>query len=221
MDMTRIDSPTARSALLVDGENLSVAEAGRVLLLAGKSGWPIVRRTYGHAARIPGWALAPGFSFVQTGTHKNAADLALCVEAMDLFHSGFEKFFVASSDSDFSFLAITLREKGATVIGIGEAKAPESFRKACSAFVELAEKVVTPASISTRPQTIEDKIVAIVTAHKGAMEITELNVRMKHDHAFLITSVPEKTWRAYLTARPHLFICGPKSTTAQVRLKVG
>ena len=69
---------------------------------------------------------------------KNAADLALAIDAIDLFHTGgIEGFCLVSSDSDFSHLALRLREHGVMVIGYGERKAPASFRRACDRFIEL------------------------------------------------------------------------------------
>jgi len=67
---------------------------------------------------------------------KNASDIALVIDAMDLLHSGrFEGFCLVSSDSDFTRLAARIREQGVDVYGFGEQKTPESFRRACRRFV--------------------------------------------------------------------------------------
>jgi len=69
-------------------------------------------------------------------TGKNASDIALVIDAMDLLHSGrFNGFCLVSSDSDFTRLAARIREQGTDVYGFGEQKTPESFRKACRRFV--------------------------------------------------------------------------------------
>ena len=67
---------------------------------------------------------------------KNATDIALVVDAMDLMHGGaINGFCIASSDSDYTRLAMRIREQGLFVMGIGRANTPESFVKACHTFV--------------------------------------------------------------------------------------
>src|SRR6516164_8855310 len=69
-------------------------------------------------------------------TGKNASDIALVIDAMDLLHSGrFDGFCLVSSDSDFTRLASRLREQGADDFGFGEQKTPESFRQARRKFI--------------------------------------------------------------------------------------
>jgi len=69
-------------------------------------------------------------------TGKNASDITLVIDAMDLLHSGrFDGFCLVSSDSDFTRLAARIREQGVDVFGFGEQKTPESFRQACRKFV--------------------------------------------------------------------------------------
>jgi uncharacterized LabA/DUF88 family protein len=69
-------------------------------------------------------------------TGKNASDITLVIDAMDLLHSGrFDGFCLVSSDSDFTRLASRIREQGIDVYGFGEKKTPESFRQACRRFI--------------------------------------------------------------------------------------
>ncbi len=80
-------------------------------------------------------AIIPQQQFAYT-TGKNASDITLVIDAMDLLHSGrFEGFCLVSSDSDFTRLASRIREEGVDVYGFGEQKTPESFRQACRRFV--------------------------------------------------------------------------------------
>ena len=75
----------------------------------------------------PKYAIDPYQQFAYT-TGKNASDIALVIDAMDLLHSGrLDGFCLVSSDSDFTRLASRLREQGADVYGFGEQKTPESF----------------------------------------------------------------------------------------------
>jgi hypothetical protein len=94
------------------------------------------------------YAIDPYQQFAYT-TGKNASDIALVIDAMDLLHSGrFEGFCLVSSDSDFTRLASRLREQGADVFGFGEQKTPESFRQACRKFI-YTENLLPGAQVST------------------------------------------------------------------------
>lgn len=132
-----------RIAVLIDADNASPRHAEAIFIEIAKLGEAVVRRIYGDFASpgLRGWsdklarhALIP----IQTVAYtkgKNASDIALVIDAMDLVHSGlYEQFVIVSSDSDFTRLAQRLRESGAEVYGIGEQKAPESFRQSCRRF---------------------------------------------------------------------------------------
>jgi uncharacterized LabA/DUF88 family protein len=84
---------------------------------------------------MPTLALVPHHQPANT-VGKNASDIALVIDAMDLLHSGrFDGFVLISSDSDFTRLASRIREHGLDVYGIGQQKTPEAFRKACKRFI--------------------------------------------------------------------------------------
>ena len=88
---------------------------------------------------------------------KNASDIGLVIDAMDLLHTGrFDGFVLVSSDSDFTALANRIREQGMDVIGIGEGKTPESLRNVCSRFV-MIENIVEeePAEVPAKGQPAE------------------------------------------------------------------
>ncbi len=64
---------------------------------------------------------------------------------MDLLYTRrFDGFCLISSDSDFTGLAVRIREEGLTVYGFGERKTPEAFRNSCHKFI-LTE-VLRPTS---------------------------------------------------------------------------
>lgn len=137
-----------RIAMLVDGDNAQPAFLGHALAETAKYGDVITRRVYGnwtnsgksawkkaiheHAALpVQQFAYIPG---------KNATDIALIIEAMDLLHSGtVDGFCVVSSDSDYTRLAIRIREQGMFMMGVGRANTPESFRNACEVFVHTEQ----------------------------------------------------------------------------------
>lgn len=133
-----------RLAVLIDADNASAKIADGLFEEIAKWGEASVRRIYGDFshARSKAWAdvlskhaIIPHQQFAYT-TGKNASDITLVIDAMDLLHSGrFEGFCLVSSDSDFTRLAARIREQGIDVFGFGEQKTPESFRAACKRFI--------------------------------------------------------------------------------------
>ncbi|WP_431323151.1 NYN domain-containing protein [Rhizobium sp. YTU87027] len=133
-----------RLAVLIDADNASAKIVDGLFEEIAKIGEASVRRIYGDfaSARSKAWtdvlskhAIIPQQQFAYT-TGKNASDITLVIDAMDLLHSGrFDGFCLVSSDSDFTRLASRIREQGVDVFGFGEQKTPESFRQACRRFI--------------------------------------------------------------------------------------
>lgn len=135
-----------RIAVLVDADNAPSSKAGAILSQVAKSGNAHVRRAYGNwkSSQMKGWegrlqefAIAPVQQFAYT-KGKNASDIAMVIDAMDLLHAGVaDGFAIVSSDADFTPLVMRLRQSGAEVIGFGAKKAPVAFQNACSTFYFL------------------------------------------------------------------------------------
>jgi len=133
-----------RLAVLIDADNASAKIVDGLFQEIAKIGEASVRRIYGDfssvhskawAAVLSRHAIIPHQQFAYI-TGKNASDITLVIDAMDLLHSGrFDGFCLVSSDSDFTRLAARIREQGVDVFGFGEQKTPESFRQACRRFV--------------------------------------------------------------------------------------
>jgi len=133
-----------RFAILIDADNASHRIAAGLFEEVAKFGEASVRRIYGDFSSprmkswveiLPKYAIDPYQQFPYT-SGKNASDIALTIDAMDLLHSGrLDGFCLVSSDSDFTRLASRLREQGLDVYGFGEQKTPESFRQACRRFI--------------------------------------------------------------------------------------
>ncbi|RTE93599.1 MULTISPECIES: NYN domain-containing protein [Bradyrhizobium] len=144
-----------RLAVLIDADNASAKIADGLFEEIAKIGEASVRRIYGDFsnARSRGWAdilskhaIIPQQQFAYT-TGKNASDITLVIDAMDLLHSGrFDGFCLVSSDSDFTRLAARIREQGIDVFGFGEQKTPESFRQACRRFVYTENLLAGPVN---------------------------------------------------------------------------
>jgi uncharacterized LabA/DUF88 family protein len=150
------ESRLRRFAVLIDADNTSPRIVAGLFDEIAKFGEASVRRIYGDfsSPRLKSWtevlqqyAIDPYQQFAYT-TGKNASDIALVIDAMDLLHSGrFDGFCLVSSDSDFTRLASRLREEGADVYGFGAQKTPESFRQACRRFI-YTENLVPQMSAS-------------------------------------------------------------------------
>ena len=131
-------------AMLIDGDNAQPSYIEHVLAEASKYGVVSVRRIYGDwtTPEMTGWkdslqtfAIQAVQQFRYT-TGKNATDSALIIDAMDLLHSGsVNGFCIVSSDSDYTRLAMRIREQGMFAMGIGQSHTPKAFISACEVFV--------------------------------------------------------------------------------------
>jgi len=149
-----------RLAVLIDADNTSPRLADGLFEEIAKLGEASVRRIYGDfsGTRLKSWAdilakhaILAHQNFANT-TGKNASDIALVIDAMDLLHSGrFEGFCLVSSDSDFTRLAARIREQGLDVFGFGEQKTPESFRQACRRFIFTENLLPAPPASERQP----------------------------------------------------------------------
>jgi uncharacterized LabA/DUF88 family protein len=150
------DNRLPQFAILIDADNTSPRIAAGLFEEVAKFGEASVRRTYGDfsgqrlkswAEVLPKYAIDPYQQFAYTNV-KNASDIALVIDAIDLLHSGRpDGFCLVSSDSDFTRLASCLREQGADVYGFGEQKTPESFRQACRQFI-YTENLLPEAQVA-------------------------------------------------------------------------
>ncbi|MDD9992085.1 MAG: NYN domain-containing protein [Rhodospirillales bacterium] len=140
------DGEAPSLAVLIDADNTSARYAQAIFEEIVKLGEANVRRIYGDfsGSRLAAWdAAIQSLAILQHQQRnntkgKNAADIALVIDAMDLLHKGrLDGVCLVSSDSDFTRLAQRLREDGLLVYGFGERKTPEAFRNACSRFIYL------------------------------------------------------------------------------------
>ena len=132
-----------RLAVLIDAENISGKCAQVLFRTIATLGEANVRRIYGDFSGgcHKSWDDAVRSLAIDqcqhraTTTGKNASDIAIVIDAMDLLHRGRgDGFCLVSSDSDFTRLAKRLREDGMDVYGWGEKKTPEALRRACNDF---------------------------------------------------------------------------------------
>ncbi len=135
-----------RLAVLIDADNVPRGTIKGIIEETALYGTPTIKRIYGDwtSPNISGWkssllenAVTPIQQYSYT-TGKNSTDSAMIIDAMDILYSGkVDGFVLVSSDSDFTRLAIRLREAGMMVIGMGEKKTPNPFIVACDKFIYI------------------------------------------------------------------------------------
>jgi len=163
-----------RFAVLIDADNVPYANVKGMMEEIAKYGTPTFKRIYGDWTKptVSGWksvllenAITPIQQYSYT-TGKNATDSAMIIDAMDILYTGkVDGFCIISSDSDFTRLALRLREAGAKVIGMGQKKTPLPFIAACDKFIYieiLSEQASDTSKEEDRrentiaPETIKD-----------------------------------------------------------------
>jgi uncharacterized LabA/DUF88 family protein len=147
-------------AVLIDADNAQASVIESLLAEIARFGEASVRRIYGdftspNSAQwkkvLNQFAIKPVQQFAYT-TGKNATDSTMIIDAMDLLYTRrFDGFCLVSSDSDFTGLALRIREEGLSVFGFGEEKTPDAFRNACHKFIFT--EVLRPLPSSTIPDT--------------------------------------------------------------------
>lgn len=165
-------TPDRKIALLIDADNVSHNKIGEMLAELSKYGTANIRRAYGNWASdgLKGWkdklhdfAIRPIQQF-NYSTGKNATDIALVIDAMELLYTQkLDAFCLASSDADFTPLVMQLRANGHEVYGFGERKTPSPFVNACTAFLyldSLGDAGVATSSASSPAATARAKPVA-------------------------------------------------------------
>ena len=133
-------------AVLIDADNIPYSNVKGMMEEIAKYGTPTTKRIYADWTKpnANGWksvllehAITPIQQYSYT-VGKNSSDSAMIIDAMDLLYSDkVDGFCIVSSDSDFTRLAIRLRESGMKVIGLGEKKTPNSFIVACDRFIYI------------------------------------------------------------------------------------
>jgi hypothetical protein len=147
---------TGNIALLIDADNASPDSLDPVLTVLAELGAVNIRRAYGNWSKtsLKGWsglshryAIEPHQQFDVT-KGKNATDMKMIIDAMDLMFSGkVDGFGIMSSDSDFAPLVMRIKQDGLPVYGFGRATTPEAFREACTRFIDVEQlsRIAVPA----------------------------------------------------------------------------
>ena len=175
-------------AILIDADNISPKYVKVILDEAATFGVAACKRIYGDWSdvRLKSWkdallnnSIIPIQQYSYT-TGKNATDSAMIIDAMDILYSGnVEGFCLVSSDSDFTRLAVRLRESGMYVIGMGEKKTPNAFIAACNKFkyLEVLEQAnrpkPEPKAAPAPVEPVESEMTPLSTIKRAILTIVD------------------------------------------------
>ena len=175
-------------AMLIDADNTQLSKLESVIQEISTNGRIVVKRAYGNWRKgsLKNWEnelkrlaikAEQQFDYV---AGKNATDMALVIDTLDLLHSGiYDAFVIVASDSDYTPLAIKLRESGVFVMGVGEKKTPEPFRNACDEFVyleNLSKDTDTQTAAVQKPaETAERNAQESAEERRKAKELKEIH----------------------------------------------
>ena len=188
-----------RLAVLIDADNAAAKNLKPIMDEVAKYGVPTIKHAYGDWASLAGWKealLEIGAVPIQQYAYtkgKNATDSALIIEAMDILHENVvDGFVLVSSDSDFTPLALRLRESGKKVYGIGEKKTPRPFITACDKFiyVEILSSDTLPPVEQNEDEGAKSPA-ASAKAQKKPISISDADVR------FLAQCISEAAGESY------------------------
>ena len=148
-----------RIALLIDADNAPASKIDVILAEVARHGAANVRRAYGNwksphlkqwEATLHAYAIRPIQQFAYS-TGKNASDMAMVIDAMDLLYArSVDAFAIVSSDADFTPLVMRILTDGSKVYGFGQQKTPEPFVNACSQFTYV-EGLGQPSATASDP----------------------------------------------------------------------
>ena len=169
-----------RIAVLIDADNIPSNNVKGMMEEIAKYGTPTFKRIYGDWTRpnLTGWknvllenAITPIQQYGYT-TGKNATDSAMIIDAMDILYSEkVDGFCLVSSDSDFTRLALRLREAGMMVIGLGEKKTPNPFIVACDKFIYLEILKGAPVKSVIKAEIGKDKREPVVAPMEALKKV--------------------------------------------------
>ena len=178
-------------AVLIDADNISSKYAATIFEELEKYGLSSYRRIYGNWSKANGWnegvlleySIMPVQQFSYT-TGKNATDMAMVIDAMDiLYKNKVQGFCLVTSDSDFTRLAMRLREENMFVLGMGESKTPVALTRACNRFIHLnlVDEQGKSAEDTNAQESEEQNVTPISEVRKAVLALINENDGKKVD----------------------------------------
>jgi len=225
----------SRVAVMVDCDNTTPEALGFALQVVAQFGRVMMRRGYGnHQTLANKWqeslvrmAFTPCLQY-QYASGKNTSDIALALDAQEaLFDDRADTFCLVTSDSDFAYLCRKLRERGATVLIVGEAKTPDALQNASDQFfmwqaAEVVPAVQVPAPVKKRrPKALLDAVALMAeSTGDGKVGLGALGQYMKRTNPSFAPKVyGHSTLTDMVRAYPDLVLTQAQNNGSWVSLK--
>ncbi|MDE7351648.1 MAG: NYN domain-containing protein [Acetatifactor sp.] len=187
-NIEKLSGERMQYAVLIDADNISSKYAATIFEELEKYGLSTYRRIYGNWSRGNGWSegmlleysIMPVQQFSYT-SGKNATDMAMVIDAMDiLFKNKVQGFCLVTSDSDFTRLAMRLREENMFVLGMGESKTPVALTRACNKFIHLnlvaeQNKALEENELSGPEESDEQNVTSISEVRQAILAVINEN----------------------------------------------
>jgi uncharacterized LabA/DUF88 family protein len=250
MSIPNFQEENRRLAMLVDADNIQASLIKEIIAEASRYGLVSVKRIYGDwtADNMKSWkeilhthAVQPVQQFRYT-SGKNATDSALIIDAMDILYEGaMDGFCLVSSDSDYTKLAMRIREKGKFVMGIGHKITPKAFVNACDVFTytenlvtelnskqpdkEITQPIKMEMPLSTSPLRLIKKAVDMSAGEDGWALLASVGTKLRQlDPSFDPRTYGKKQLTQLIDSFPSDFETKKKvskagTTVVSVRLK--
>jgi hypothetical protein len=228
-------------ALLIDADNADLATIDQVLADLADQGDVRIRRAYGNwfKSGLKAWdakLTGRGIRAVQQSDPvkgKNATDLALVIDAIDLHHTMKpDVYALVSSDSDYTPLAHYLRERGAKVLGFGRPNTAASFQAACTTFTPIQPATATTATAAAvrpktepvRPPTLAQLLTEAIRNNadkQGWARVGVVANHMRQHHGQTAKEHGKASWTKVLESLPGFEFRDKGTTSVAVRSVLG
>ncbi len=189
------DNKKLNLALLIDAENLSQSFHETIFSKSNEHGELVIKRIYGNLINLKNWKeviddKAFKALYIANSKAKNGSDIAMTVDAMDLLlNPTIDGFCLVSSDSDFTHLAMRIRETGKYVLGFGEGKSLDILRNACNDFIVLKSetaKQIAQQKQQTPAEKQSDELQASIQVKKAIEELPKKDGEWVYLNALVI-----------------------------------
>jgi uncharacterized protein (TIGR00288 family) len=214
-------------AVLIDFENVGlgsiqwlfdqISDVGRIIVRRAYADWSDMGKSDARNKRdqLLELGIEPIHLF-QSASGKNASDIRLAIDAIDLLNlSPVDTFVIVSSDSDFVPLVSKLRAAGKTVIGAGrQAAASRTLVISCDRYLYLDQNERTPAdrSSSKGPQAerLLTRAVKAAMDEQGRVVGSKLYQNLQRlDPSFDFRAMGYSTFTRYLEASTEVRVLRP------------
>ena len=215
--------PDQQIGVLIDYENVGLgsmqnlfdqlSDLGRIIIKRAYADWSKAASKSGEMLEL---GIEPKHYFRIPGSAKNASDICLAIDAIDLlYRTPLDTFVIVSSDTDFVPLVSTLRAAGKTVIGVGRrGVVSPALVNSCDRYIFLDEGEQTvqhhPA-LKQQAQSLLIRATGASTDDMGHVVAAKLHNTMRRlDPSFDFRALGYRTFTQFLASSPAVNVDRPR-----------